>query len=159
MKILFIFLLLLSARCYADTAADAIGVLLDVEGGYVNNLKDTGEETNFGISKKSYPHIDIKHLTRAVEIYRRQWWRPLGCDTLPPVLAINFLCFAVNAGRQPALKILNEIGNKKDPASWDWFCTLAALRYQSLRNYKIFGKGWLRRLFIVYRKSIALFAK
>ena len=104
-----------AVTCYADVASDAISVLLDVEGGYVKNLHDTGEETNFGISKKSYPYLDIKHLTRAraEEIYRKQWWEPLGCDSLPPVLATEFLCFAVNAGRREAVKLMDALGEKK----------------------------------------------
>ncbi len=46
------------------------------EGGYVNDPHDAGGETNMGISKRSYPDVDIKHLTRedAEEIYYRDFW-------------------------------------------------------------------------------------
>ena len=51
------------------------------EGGYVNDPHDTGGETNMGISKRAYPHEDIKGMTRAraAEIYR-PW---LACPRRP----------------------------------------------------------------------------
>ena len=46
--------------------------LIGHEGGYVDNPADPGGETNWGISKRSYPNINIKTLTRdgAKEMYR-----------------------------------------------------------------------------------------
>lgn len=54
----------------------AVEVVLRHEGGYVNDPRDPGGETKYGISKRAYPHLDIATLTReeAVEIYRRDWW-------------------------------------------------------------------------------------
>tara|TARA_Y100001951_G_C11296045_1_gene275706 strand:+ start:4160 stop:4333 length:174 start_codon:yes stop_codon:yes gene_type:complete len=34
------------------------------EGGYVNDPRDPGGETRFGISKRSYPREDIRGMTR-----------------------------------------------------------------------------------------------
>ena len=47
--------------------------VLKHEGGYVNDPTDLGGETNFGITKRFYPDVDIKNLTKeqAVEIYKR----------------------------------------------------------------------------------------
>ena len=42
---------------------DIIEVVLHHEGGYVNDPKDPGGETNFGIAKRSHPDVDIKNLT------------------------------------------------------------------------------------------------
>ena len=49
---------------------------LDHEGGYVNDPTDPGGETNYGISKRAYPKIDIKALTKheAVKIYYKDYW-------------------------------------------------------------------------------------
>jgi len=56
--------------------ADALDLVLRHEGGYVNSPKDPGGETNFGISKKSYPYLDIKKLTKAdaSRIYKSDYW-------------------------------------------------------------------------------------
>ena len=46
------------------------------EGGYVNDPSDLGGETKYGISKRSYPNLDIKHLTleQARKIYFCDYW-------------------------------------------------------------------------------------
>lgn len=48
----------------------------DAEGGYVNNPKDPGGETKYGIAKRSHPDVDIKNLTLdgAIDIYHREYW-------------------------------------------------------------------------------------
>ena len=38
---------------------DIIEVVLEHEGGYVNDPDDPGGETNFGIAKRSHPDVDI----------------------------------------------------------------------------------------------------
>jgi len=56
----------------------AIAFTLSWEGGYVNDFFDAGGETNMGISKKSYPDLDIKNLTveQAKAIYYEDYWLP-----------------------------------------------------------------------------------
>lgn len=46
------------------------------EKGYVNDPDDPGLETKYGISKKTYPALDIPNLSRdeAIENYRRDFW-------------------------------------------------------------------------------------
>ena len=53
------------------TFDEIIEVVLHHEGGYVNDPKDPGGETNFGISKRAYPDVDMKTLTKegAKDIY------------------------------------------------------------------------------------------
>ncbi len=45
----------------------------------VNDPIDPGGETKYGISKRSYPHEDIKHLNlkRAAWLYEQDFWNPL----------------------------------------------------------------------------------
>lgn len=56
----------------------AIAFTLSWEGGYVNDPNDPGGETKYGISKKSYGHLDIKNLTveQAEAIYYEDYWLP-----------------------------------------------------------------------------------
>jgi lysozyme family protein len=56
----------------------AIDFVLENEGGYEPpNTADPGGETNFGISRRQYPYLDIKNLTRAeaIGIYERDYWK------------------------------------------------------------------------------------
>ena len=59
----------------------AVEKTLRWEGG---KTTDTGGFTNFGISQKAYPGLDIEHLTRdgAKAIYRRDYWEPLNLDAV-----------------------------------------------------------------------------
>lgn len=57
--------------------SQAIEYVLANEGGYEPpGTGDPGGETNFGISQRSFPHLDIKNLTRedAIVIYERDFW-------------------------------------------------------------------------------------
>ena len=56
-----------------DKAMNFVGLM---EGGYVNDPIDKGGETKYGISKRSYPNLDIKNLTKeqAREIYYKDFW-------------------------------------------------------------------------------------
>ena len=88
---------------------NAIDVILAQEGGYVNDPDDPGGETQWGISKRSYPDINIKELSRAqaIEIYRRDYWEPnkiasIRCQTI----ANKHFSFVVNMGARSAGRIL-----------------------------------------------------
>jgi lysozyme family protein len=58
----------------------AIPIVLAHEGGYINDPDDPGCETKFGISKRSYPSLDIENLTEdeAKAIYKRDFWEYSG---------------------------------------------------------------------------------
>lgn len=92
----------------------AIEVILKHEGGYVNDPNDLGGETNFGISKRSYPNLDIKNLTRdqAIEIYRRDWWDRYRYGEIEDLdVATKVFDLSVNMGPLPAHKLLQEAIN------------------------------------------------
>ena len=93
-----------------DTFDKIIGDLLRSEGGYVNDPDDAGGETNYGISKRAYPNLDIASLSEAdaVAIYRRDYWDKVRGDDLPT--GIDYLVFdaAVNHGRSKATKLLQK---------------------------------------------------
>lgn len=81
------------------------------EGGYVFDKDDPGGETHFGISKRSYPDLDIKNLTldMAKEIYRNDYWLPMKCDEIEDQgVAAELFDFGVNAGHRQAVKTAQE---------------------------------------------------
>lgn len=57
----------------------AVDALLKKEGGAVDDAADHGGQTNFGISARRFPEIDLAQLTRgsAIELYRAHYWHPL----------------------------------------------------------------------------------
>jgi len=84
------------------------------EGGYVNDPRDPGGETKWGISKKSYPLLDIKNLTpeTASNIYCKDYWLASGSDSLPwPLCAVVFDT-AVNCGVSRAVGWLRDSPNQ-----------------------------------------------
>lgn len=143
----------------------SINRLLGNEGGYVNNPADPGGETNWGISKRSYPHLDIANLTRdeAIEIYRRDFWDKIDGDELPPGVGFQALDFAVNSGIETALRALQRAVGVADDGhigpvtlaalkairSSDLVMRLLAERLYfmtGLSTWGSFGKGWARRI-------------
>ena len=124
-----------------------VAFVLEREGGYVNNKKDPGGETNYGISKRAYPTIDIKNLRKsdAIAIYYGDYWLPSGADGLTfPLAAVHFDC-AVNQGLGRAKNFLKECGEE-----WGKYIELRRIHYLNLikKNPKlqIFKNGWLNRL-------------
>lgn len=87
-----------------------VGGLIQREGGYVNDPADPGGETKFGISKRSYPALDIPNLTEdtAREIYFVDFWQPAGCDGMPQVVAEVVFDFAVTSSVRRSVRALQQ---------------------------------------------------
>jgi lysozyme family protein len=146
---------------------NAFAHIIGVEGGYSNNPADPGGETKYGICKRSYPGEDIKNMTldRAKMIYRRDYWDKVKGDELPTPLDSFVFDSAVNQGVEPAIRMLQRtLGVAQDGIigmdtmrkvrdSGKEACALfmaeRALRYFGTRSFDQFGRGWLKRLFIV----------
>lgn len=89
---------------------EAIEHILLFEGGYSFDKNDLGGETNYGISKRAYPYIDILNLTRkeAIKIYKRDYWN----NKIPVEISLIHFDTCVNMGVNRANKILQKsIGN------------------------------------------------
>ncbi len=99
-----------------DTACDR---LLGLEGGYVNRPDDPGGETNWGISKRSYPNLNIKSLTRdqAKEIYLKDFWLRGQMDKFEFALAYQVFDFAVNSGIETAIRKLRSPSRRSSRAA------------------------------------------
>lgn len=146
----------------------AIGEVLKNEGGYVNDPADAGGETNHGISKRSYPGLDIKNLTQgdAVEIYKMDYWDSNSYSETLPSIGAKMLDMAINMGSSRANKILQKVvGTKEDGiigpktlaavAKMDEEILISALIVEQSSFYKNLAKkrptnkkflnGWLAR--------------
>jgi len=91
---------------------NAIDKILVNEGGYVNDPTDRGGETKFGISKRAYPHIDIKNLTTqgAKDIYKKDYWDKVkGDDIADDLVAYEVFDTAVNMGVRTSSKLLQMV--------------------------------------------------
>lgn len=127
----------------------AVTIVVGEEGGYVNDPRDPGGETKYGISKRAYPNVDIAALTldEAQAIYRRDYWDKLNCDGMSWELAlISFDC-AVNQGIGTARSIQLKA---QDAAQ---FQAERAVHYATLPTWPTFGRGWMRRLFHVFKAA------
>lgn len=139
--------------------------LIGIEGGYVNDPADPGGETKFGISKRSYPNVDIKALTRdqAAQIYRADFWDRIHADELADGVAFQAFDFAVNSGIETAVRALQRAIGVADDGHWgphtraaaaamsesDTIMLLNAERLEfmtGLSNWKDAGRGWARRI-------------
>ena len=102
----------------ASNFDQAFAEVIGLEGGYVHDPDDYGGETNWGISKRSYPEVDIKNLTQrgAKAIYLRDYWNRMR---LPEVddqdIAMEVFEQGVNLGTSMAItnlqKSLNIVGD------------------------------------------------
>ena len=97
------------------TFDEIIEVVLEHEGGYVNDPKDPGGETKYGVSKRAYPNEDIKNLTEedAKDIYRRDYWDKHRWADLSEDLRHIYFDMCVNMGAGRATKIMQETANAK----------------------------------------------
>jgi lysozyme family protein len=93
---------------YSPEFLVAVARVLANEGGYSSNPADPGGATNFGISARSNPGVDIAALTRdaAIEIYWREWWQQFGFANLPAAAAAKTFDLAVNVGAGHAIRCL-----------------------------------------------------
>jgi lysozyme family protein len=139
--------------------------LIAHEGGYVNHASDPGGETNYGISKRAYPSLDIKALTLAdaKAIYKRDYWDRAQCDQLPSQLSYLVFDAAVNSGIGQSIRFLQRAVGVADDGSIGPITLSAAKRMDTeslcarflghrlefmtkLSTFDVFGKGWARRV-------------
>lgn len=85
------------------------------EGGFVNDPDDPGGKTNFGISQRSYPNLDIQNLTRqqSIDIYYHDYYLKYQFNKIVEYkLAQRVFDFGVNAGPARSIKLLQNAANK-----------------------------------------------
>ncbi len=147
----------------------AFTILLGFEGGISNNPNDKGGLTKYGISKASYPDVDIANLTeeKAKDIYTTDYWEAAGCDLVKDELRYALFDTAVNMGVKEAIKLLQQacgaaidgalgaetLGKSNTITIADYLlCRL--LRYNAIMDANtsqiVFRKGWTSRVAAIY---------
>ena len=130
----------------SDYFTPIVNFILQHEGGYVNDPDDPGGETNFGISKASYPNLDIKNLKQidAIEIYRRDYWDE-EWEKLGFPLAACMMDTSVNMGKARANNFLKGCGG-----NYVLFLQMRIAKYKDLisnnSDLAKFQKGWMNRV-------------
>ena len=125
----------------------AFQIVVGEEGGYVNDPRDPGGETKYGISKRAYPNEDIPNLTldRAKALYKRDYWDKVRGDSITDWgQALCMFDCAVNMGVGRAMHLAESVNSGTDFVVN--FQTERALLYSRMAKWNVFGRGWIRRL-------------
>lgn len=149
--------------------ATAIARTLGEEGGYVDDPRDPGGETNWGITKitamrNSFNRAMIS-MTReeAISIYKAEYWDGPRIGKLPGELAFQVFDFGVNHSPAGAVKMLQGmlgvavdgvLGPKTSAAVAARPLASLILNFISMRGgfycnsplWNTYGKGWTRRV-------------
>ena len=155
---------------------DAFDALIGNEGGYVNDPRDPGGETMWGVTarvaRSSGYTGAMKDLPRdtAKAITKRLYWDPLRLDSFDPRVAFQILDANYNGGHaviwmQGAAGVAVDglIGPQTvaavqavDPLRfmlrWN---ALRLTYYTSLKTWPTFGKGWTNRIASNLKKGAA----
>lgn len=129
------------------------------EGGYVDHPRDPGGATNLGITiatlrlwrKNGATKHDVKNLTKAeaAQIYREMYWNktgPSGADSIPAGPDAMLFDVAVNSGVGRAKQWYPLIIGKSAVDAVKAVGTRRRAFFQGLSTFKIFGRGWMRRV-------------
>ena len=132
-----------------DTAFDAaLTFVLSQEGGFEDNPADPGGATNYGITQRTFaewlqgrmlPTRFVKTITRdeVTAIYRENYWDRFACAATPWPL------FAFDSYVQHRPETVGTFLQMPTLADAMW---ARMYYYTGLGNFKVFGRGWIRRM-------------
>jgi lysozyme family protein len=142
--------------------------VLNIEAGYVNDPRDPGGPTNYGIAwnyqkgnLKLMGITDVRQLTRdtATEFYYRFFWQASDSDRIPDLdLAEIHFDAAVNCGIGQAALWLGRLS--KNPTAYAGrgqnktlflglcleYLAMRMIFYTHARNRAVYLEGWINRL-------------
>jgi lysozyme family protein len=154
--------------------------VLKYEGGKVDDKRDPGGRTAYGITQDTYnawlkkqnlPSSDVFNISKdaVAAIYRQEYWDKIRGDDLPSGIDMAVMDYAVNSGVSRAAKSLQAVvGVTQDgvigPATIQAAKTYVAMAItnkrlafmQSLSIWSTFGKGWSARIADVKNQINAL---
>ena len=157
---------------------------LQYEGGWSNHKQDPGGATMKGVTQRVYDAYrrrmgrqvqSVFHIPDAElnDIYRLQYWNVVRGDDLPAGVDLAVFDHAVNSGPVAAVKALQRVlkvtcdGNlglatlaaakQADPKKLVAGLTAAREGFlRTLKIFKVFGRGWMRRVSAVRTVALAM---
>lgn len=166
-----------------ENYARCLDEVLKHEGGKVDDKRDPGGRTAYGVTQKTYnawrakngaPARDVFKITRAeIEaIYRNEYWNRVRGDDLPAGVDLAVFDMAVNSGVSRASKYTQAlVGTPQDgiigPATLKAInaykgklnvdlCDRRMAFLRGLSTWKTFGRGWTSRVNSVRAVSEAM---
>ena len=151
----------------------SFALVMKSEGGYVNNPKDPGGETNMGVIKAAWStwlkrHIEDGEMAKlqiedVKPFYKALYWDKTYCNQLPKGLDYMMFDASVNMGVGQSIRLLQKslgcvadgvigsntmklINQSKVNDMIDKYSAQKEMFYRSLANFSVFGKGWLNRV-------------
>lgn len=153
----------------------AFELVVGHEGVYSTDRNDPGnytpsgefKGTKYGISARSYPHLDIKNLTLedAKAIYKKDFWDAIRAEELPESLRFHLFDYAVNSGVSRAIIGLQRVLGVADDGIFGpitmlslqnhkahiaWIALMLSLERLEFMTQRVIwdtqGKGWTRRM-------------
>jgi lysozyme family protein len=163
-----------------ENYAQALKQVLKYEGGKVDDPRDPGGRTAFGVTQNTYNAwrkkqnltiVDVFTISQneVAAIYRQEYWDKIRGDDLPSGVDFAVFDFAVNSGVSKAAKTLQSVvGVTQDgvigPATIQAAKNYVAMAVtnkrlsfmQSLSIWSTFGRGWSARIADVKNQILAL---
>lgn len=146
--------------CLAET--------LKWEGGYSNHPSDPGGATMRGVTQAVYDkyrrdqglaprHVRMLTERELQEIYRTGYWDTIGGDHLPKGLDCSAFDLSVNSGPGRARQFIAATARQDNLiARIKTFNAKRRSFLQGLRTFKVFGKGWMRRVAAIEALSLKM---
>lgn len=148
-------------------------LMLQDEGGYVNDPRDPGGRTNLGVTQRAWEaylnrsvtETEMRRLTAedVKTFYKTRYWDKIKGDELP--VGVDYVVFdlAVNSGVHKASMTLQSLvgafaDGKIGPKTLDAVakadvpkliadvCNMRRDFLKSLSTFAVYGKGWFRRV-------------
>ena len=152
---------------------ECLDLVLKSEGGFVHHPSDPGGMTNLGVTKRVWQEYtgheadekEMRSLTpeKVAPLYEQKYWRPCYGEVLPRGLDFVVFSMGVNAGPGRSVKLLQQalgcvpdgvigprtrelISNSNCATLITKFSEARREYYRALKNFPVFGKGWLARV-------------
>ena len=158
-------------------------LIIQDEGGYVNNPRDPGGRTNLGVTQRNWEaylnrdvtETEMRALTPDIvkPFYKAMYWNKIKGDQLPAGVDYAVFDLAVNSGVSRAARYLQQIagvfadgiiGPKSidaiealDPEQTvEVLCDMRLNFLKRLSTFDTFGKGWSARVAEVKAKASSM---